>query len=92
VGPNQAVAPGPTEAVVLIRIAALLHLLDEYPAQLTVDDLLREVAGSARDFAEEDQLRRAVRDLEHGGLLRLHGPFVVPTRPAINFHRLARST
>lgn len=73
-----------------VRSAVLLHLLAEHPAQLTVDELLLEIAGARPDFAEADQIHRAVRDLEHDGLLQRYDQFVIPTRPAVHFHRLAR--
>jgi hypothetical protein len=33
-------------------------------------------------------VERAVRDLVAGGLLRRLGDLVLPTRPAVNYHRI----
>lgn len=57
----------------------LTHLLLAAPAQLTVDELLRELTN---DPDEHDSIVRAVRDLSRAGLLHRHDDFVFPTRAA----------
>lgn len=59
-----------------IRSVVLTHLLLAAPAQLTVDELLRELTD------EHDSIVRAVRDLSRAGLLHHHDDFVFPTRAA----------
>lgn len=74
-----------------IQIGVLRHLLDLYPAQLTDEELVREVVGDVDDFAERDAVRRAVGELVGSGLVHRHGRFVFPTRAAVVFHALAPS-
>jgi hypothetical protein len=74
----------------VVRGAVLLRLLDEYPAPLTIDELLREMAGPRRGFSEEDQLRQAVVDLERAGLLLQQGQLAMPTRAAVHFNWLRK--
>lgn len=62
--------------------AVLSLILDEFPALLTLGDLVLEVE-------IEDAVARAVRDLTAVGLLRREGRSVLPTRAALHFDRLA---
>lgn len=72
------------------QAAVLRHVLSLHPQTLTELELLREMTGGEEaTFAERDRYRRAVRDLAAGGLLRLEGSGVVPTRAAVLFHELA---
>jgi hypothetical protein len=68
--------------------AVLQQVLDLYPAQLTLAELVLELAGGSPSFAERDALERAVRDLRGAGLLHRHGDFVLPTRAALRFDQL----
>lgn len=68
--------------------AVLQQVLALHPAQVTVDELVREVAGESAGFAERDGVERAVRDLTGAGLLNRHDAFVVPTRAALRFNEL----
>jgi len=68
--------------------AVLQHLLSLHPAQLTVAELVREVAGEQPDFAERDAIERAVRDLSGVGLVYHREDFVLPTRAALRFNEL----
>lgn len=68
--------------------AVLLTVLDLHPAQLTAQELRREIAGPAPDFERSDQIDRALRDLIAAGLLHRHGPFVLSTRAALAFDRI----
>jgi hypothetical protein len=61
--------------------AVLSLVLAEYPIQLTICEIAREISGN--DAAER------VRDLEGIGLLRCEGASVLPTRAAVHFDRLA---
>ncbi len=68
--------------------AVLQQLLDLHPAQVTVAELIREIAGESTGFAERDAIERAVRDLAGAGLLHRHDAFVAPTRAALRFSEL----
>jgi hypothetical protein len=68
--------------------AVLAHLLDLHPSQLTLAELVREIAGPEAGFAARDAVERAVRDLGGSGLLNRSEEFVVPSRAALRFSRL----
>lgn len=70
-----------------VESAVLHQLLDLHPAQLTLEELKREMGGE-RDFADRDALERAVRDLAAVGLVHRGAEFVVPTRAAVRFSDL----
>ena len=71
-----------------IESAVLRQLLDLHPAQLTPEELLREMSGGQRVFAEHDAVERAVRELTAAGLLHRGEDFVTPTRAALRFSEL----
>jgi hypothetical protein len=66
----------------------LAIVLQEHPAQLTIPELCRALYAHPGDFASDDAVERAIRDLVGGGLLQCHGRFVLPTRSALYFSRL----
>ena len=68
--------------------AALAVLLDAYPAQLSIDELVRELTDRPDEFAPRDAIDNAVRDLVGAGLLHRHGSFVFATRAAVRFDEL----
>lgn len=70
-----------------VESAVLHQLLELHPAQLTLEELKREMGGE-RDFADRDALERAVRDLAAVGLVHRGAEFVVPTRAAVRFSDL----
>jgi hypothetical protein len=70
-----------------VESAVLRQLLDLHPAQLTLEELQREMGGD-REFAERDALERAVRDLAAAGLVHRGAEFVTPTRAALRFSDL----
>lgn len=70
-----------------VESAVLHQLLDLHPAQLTLEELKREMGGG-HDFADRDALERAVRDLAAVGLVHRGKEFVVPTRAAVRFSDL----
>ena len=65
----------------------LTHVLAVQPAQLIVPELVREIDAGVAEFAEDDALERAVRDLTGLGLLRCPGGIVMPTRAADSLQR-----
>ncbi len=71
-----------------VQQAALAILLDAYPAQLSVDELARELTDRPDEFGPRDAIENAVRDLVGAGLVHHHGPFVFPTRAAVRFDEL----
>jgi hypothetical protein len=84
--PVRCLEPGEDDDIVqAVVMTTLLHL---HPAQLTADELLRELTADSDDFRELDQVRRAIRDLTRAGLLHRHGPFMIPTRAAVRFNEL----
>ncbi len=66
----------------------LVHVLAVHPSHLIVPELVREITAGASEFAEDDRMERAVRDLTGLGLLRCPGGVVMPTRAAIRFNEL----
>lgn len=68
--------------------AVLAVLLDLFPAQLTIPELVRELAGAEAEFAERDAIERAVRDLGGAGLVHQVELRAFPTRAALRFNEL----
>lgn len=68
--------------------AVLQQLLEFHPTQVTVAELVRELAGEPLDFGERDAVERAIRELAGAGLLHRHDAFVIPTRAALRFNEL----
>lgn len=74
--------------------AVLLGLIDLHPVQLSLSELIREIAIDPEDFEARDGIDRAVDELERFGLVHRH-PFlnrkdalVVPTRRALHVYAL----
>jgi len=66
----------------------LAFVLQEHPAQLTIPELCRALYAHPGDFASDDAVERAIRDLDGAGLLSCRGGVVVPTRAALCFDGL----
>jgi len=64
--------------------AVLSLVLNEYPTQLTICEVAREIA-----VGEGDGPERAIRDLVGVGLLRCEGASVLPTWAALHFDRIS---
>jgi Fe2+ or Zn2+ uptake regulation protein len=71
-----------------VQQAALAILLDAHPAQLSVDELVRELTDRPDEFGPRDAIDNALRDLVGAGLVHRHGTFVFPTRAAVRFDEL----
>jgi hypothetical protein len=69
----------------------LSRLLMLYPAQLTDEELTRELTSGAEDFDSQDAIYRAIRDLIAVGLIHRHGSFVWPTRAPARFWELVNA-
>lgn len=78
----------PAAADARLESAVLQQLLALHPAQLSFEELLREVAAQPRDFGERDAVERAVRDLAAAGLARRSDDLVAPSRAALRFDAL----
>jgi hypothetical protein len=71
-----------------VESTVLRQVLILHPAQVTLEELIREIAADPDAFAERDAIERAVRDLAHAGLLHRHGEFVIPSRASLRFSEL----
>jgi hypothetical protein len=78
----------PIEEDETIEAAVLRQLLALHPVQLTLAELVREVAGEPEDFAARDAVERAVRDLAAAGLAHRSGDLVLPSRAALRCEKL----
>lgn len=87
-GGSDPVVPPTTADDLRSQRVVLMHVLDVDPARLIVPELVREISVGTPDFAEGDNLERAVRDLTGIGLLNCPGGLVVPSRAALRFDEL----
>jgi hypothetical protein len=69
--------------------AVMAQVLAEHPDQLTITELISELAQGKADFAQNDQIERAVGDLVGAGLLHREHDTIRPTRAALRFDRLS---
>jgi len=74
-----------------IETGVLALVLSRHPAQLTLAELVREMADDPDEFRQVDAINRAVRDLGRVGLLNRNGEFLVPSQAALRFNHLSRS-
>jgi hypothetical protein len=72
----------------LVEATVLRQVLLLHPTQVTLEELVRELAADPDAFAERDAIERAVRDLTRAGLLHRSGEFVLPSRAALRFSEL----
>jgi hypothetical protein len=72
----------------LTQQAILAILLSAHPAHRSVDELVRELAGSATGFVVRDRVNNGIRDLVGAGLAHRHGQFVFASRAAMRFDEL----
>lgn len=74
-----------------IEFAVLVLILSRHPAQLTLAELIREVADDPEEFLQVDAINRAVRDLAGVGLLNRNGEFLVPSQAALWMDKLTNA-
>ncbi|HSS03851.1 MAG TPA: hypothetical protein VLK89_01520 [Solirubrobacterales bacterium] len=78
----------PADDDAAIEAVVLCQLLAIHPGQLTLGELVREIATAADDFGQRDAIERAVRDLDAVGLLHRNGELILPSRAARRFDEL----
>lgn len=81
----------PAETEDQMQAVVLAHLIGWLPAQLTIEEIVRELAGDSSEFGPCDRIRNAVRDLTRVGLARANGSVIIPTRTAIRYAELPRA-
>jgi len=67
---------------------ALRQLLELHPAQVTVEELARELGADTEVFEQRDAVERALRELVGSGLAHRNGDFVFPSLAALRFAEL----
>jgi predicted transcriptional regulator len=72
----------------LVESTVLRQLLLLHPAQVTIEELITDVAADPEEFTERDAIERAVRDLARAGLVHRNGEFAIPSRAALRFSEL----
>ena len=76
------------------QASVLRTVIDLHPVQVSVSELISELALDPSEFSERDRIERAVRDLSGVGLLHRHAflnrpdALIVPTRAAIQAYLL----
>lgn len=78
----------PREIDVQVQGAVLVQLLAAYPAWYTEDELIGSILGPDAGFTDQDDARRAVRDLVADGVFHRHGRFLLPTRATVRCSEL----
>ncbi len=58
-------------------------VLDEHPALLSIEEVIRESASDPANFGDRDDARNAITGLVRSGLLHRNGAFVFATRAAV---------
>ncbi len=74
-----------------IEVAVIALVLSRHPAQLTLAELIREVADDPDEFRQLDAIERGVRDLGGVGLLNRNGEFLVPSQAALRMDVLTNA-
>ncbi|HUC08195.1 MAG TPA: hypothetical protein VMR96_08895 [Solirubrobacterales bacterium] len=72
----------------VFEAAVLQQVLAIHPTPITLAELVGEIAGEGKDFAQRDAVERAVRDLADCGLLHRNEALVLPSRAAIRCDEL----
>lgn len=80
---GEQVAEDEQLASVILELA-----LEEHPAQLSIEEVVRLLARDPAAFGERDGIGNVVRDLVRDGLLHRQGDFVSAARAAVRTVRL----
>ncbi len=83
---SETISPERQDAI--IEAAVLTQVIALHPAQLTILELALKMEGECEDFATEDAVERAVRELTRDGLLHCDCRRVWPTHAALRFDAL----
>lgn len=78
----------PSEEDRKVEWAVLSFLLDRHPESPSIIEVSRALNQGPAEFAREDAVERAIRELVGAGLLRCEGSRVLPTRAALYFWQL----
>lgn len=76
------------DATEALQSVLLEILLEHHPAQLSLDEVVREVVRDPNDAGERDEALNAVRDLVRAGLVHRSGQFVFAARAAVRSQEL----
>jgi hypothetical protein len=81
---------GRVEIILRGERLALYELLDRFPGQLRVDDLIRRVTRfeEVPSFGDTENLKESIAELVGFGLVVRHGPMVLPTPAALHIDLL----
>ena len=71
-----------------VRRAVLELLLDNHPALLSVDEVIRAMTADSDSFAERDRVDVAVQELVAAGLVNRAGSYVFASHAAATLDRL----
>jgi len=82
--------PNNPTAAAYDRLASTVFgvVLDSYPALMSVEEVVQEVARDPARFGDRDEVGNAIRDLAREGLLHRTGGFVFATRAAVRTREL----
>jgi Fe2+ or Zn2+ uptake regulation protein len=81
--------PNPPRHPTEILESALLEILLEYhPGQLSLDEIVRELARDPESAAERDDVINAVTALSRAGLVHRSGGFAFASRAAVRLQEL----
>jgi hypothetical protein len=69
--------------------AVLGVVLDCDPAQMSLEEILREVASDPADAGERCDIADAIQELARAGLVHRSGPFVFASRAAVRASELS---
>jgi hypothetical protein len=87
-GKSAAEPPTPATEDLRDQAVVLTLVLSNWPTNLRLSDLVREIAKDPDHFAQRDKVERAVHDLVVAGLVFRCESVVLPTRAALHFNRL----
>jgi hypothetical protein len=86
---DESAPPTPSEVGRQVERVVLTHLLDAHPDRFTIPEVSRAMNAGKTDFGSEDAVERAIRQLVGAGLLHCCSGFILPTRAALYYSRLA---
>jgi hypothetical protein len=72
----------------ILERAVLELLLEQRPAHLSIDEVVRALTVRPENFSEREPIECALVSLRGDGLLHSNGPFWFPTRAASRFDEL----